>query len=1130
MEELKKATKIPKKEINKKSPIIIKEKVIKPKKEKVNKDTKIEKESIIKDKIITLFNELQEYITDKDIKLSLIKSKSLIEIKNDLNDWDLTFVSLKKLIPKINSIISNTKLKEALFKDNLKLIKNMTKKGEPIIELKNSGILKDKVIKPKKDKIIKDKIIKPKKEKIIKEKVIKPKKEKDNTEQNIKDEKVFNLFLSLMSDIELEINKDSIRLSTGTRKKFNKIINDYKDSLEGEYLTFVNIRKLITQLTKIILDIPRLSSLNFLNNLNAIKKMTIKKEKFIDLPPNKDINEENIDKNMFGPSIESVYNLDNTNIKKEKNDTKAKEELIINSIKNKKTNPISQKDLYKENFINRKIEKEEIDISPIKELEKLIEEMFIINDKINKNIKDKIRLDNILKKTNENLIEFYKDNNHIYTKKDINIVKETINKLKKEKSILEENYKEIETKIEPKIETKKETIETKKERDDKNIIIYYKLLLRIQYLLNNETEYNGIKNNIDFINNLINNTRKNIIPIHNIDNEIEIFTIIENKIEKKEKFDIVKYYNENIKEKPIEIKDKPIENKINWDEDQMKFRKLVEAIDFREDKKLENYILLGQDIKEGEAYKQYLLVNKKLKGKFVSKDFNVYEILNAYNKEIQSIKFYLDIDKDLTRLKFDDVDNEEIDFVKKYVSKNDDGSYNRSKDDEFEIYMIDVIEKIDEFIREKYNVKKNDNIKYYILKSVSPNKISYHIIFNDLLFKNMRDLKSEMADLLIHFQDENLFKYGFIDSVPYNTNQLIRLINNTKKGKKNNLKFSEFYLNNLYNSNNNNFDKFIDFRDDFIKNHTVKTYLLINGESNSGGIRKYDDMKKKDYSKEKNKKEIELKNIIKKEENLYKLNEEQLKEIKILTSIFYLRKKEIIELIEKILVNFKPWNTLQYTLWLRDFDRLKKDYIDISWYIRDSINEERFISTKQKLIYKISYLFNKVKIFFNEIIDKVKIFEQKMWTVDAQINALKNSINDEFEKISDDYKLLQIELLNKLSEDLNNNNKNYIFNILNYILIQTINIQNNDNYNDIDVFKIEKTIIEDIKFKEYKKLIENKEFSIRILKNEKQKTEIKNRNKYLLNIERDIKDYEKNYPGFQDRYNEEYDYEKDNIK
>lgn len=599
-----------------------------------------------------------------------------------------------------------------------------------------------------------------------------------------------------LNKIEKKIIND---INKNIKPKINKNIKSKKKVIDENIIsvkTYLNNdgKKPIIEKKEPIIEVKK----EFKKNYDFYKKNTIPTSKEEDLLNNLERYIKSMSKYKIYLSQTTKFNNDKDNI--ERLNIKKNLDIIEKNYNNYKNNNFDVKDINK-------------DITNIKN----------IDNKINENM---INL-GLLEKKKEKIITKTK----LITKDNVTI-KEIMDNYGDLTDLLEEKYLNI----------------NKNLLNENELITYNEISNNIQSYkrnLNNIEFFNKIKDKGKYDDYLL-KIRKEINLLHNmiinknistIDNQKPKDEIIDyQKKEEKNKFDFLKKDKNIIIDKKINLYEEPImEDK--------KFKKLNEAIDYRDDERLKNSILLGQDIKEGEAYKQYLLIDEKNKKKYIEKDYNVYEILTPYDDFFQSIKFYLDIDKDLTKLNWDE-NNEEMKYIKKYVSKNSNGSFNRDKDDEFEYDMIELIKKILLFIKNKYDVKKSEAIKFYILKSVSPNKISYHIIYNDLLFNNMKNLKIEIGDLLVAFKDEPLFKFNFIDRIPYNNNQLVRLINNTKKGKKNELKFSDYFLNIYFDfllEKNYIEDDYDKFEKNFLNKHSINTYLITNEKSNCGGKRNFDE-------------------------------------------------------------------------------------------------------------------------------------------------------------------------------------------------------------------------------------------------------------------------------------------------
>ena len=187
-----------------------------------------------------------------------------------------------------------------------------------------------------------------------------------------------------------------------------------------------------------------------------------------------------------------------------------------------------------------------------------------------------------------------------------------------------------------------------------------------------------------------------------------------------------------------------------------------------QEKKGEDKFIFSYDVNETsiknffyKSYTEFMIVKT-----LIEEDNNLYELIESHKE----VKLYFDLEAELK-------DNEDEKLYKdnfiealKHILYND-----------FEIFI------------------KDEN--YYTLNSSRQNKCSYHLIFKNIKFQNMAEQKTFILYLLNRFEnpkcegEEELFKKLFymdskkellkcvMDSIPYNKNQNIRLINQSKLGK-----------------------------------------------------------------------------------------------------------------------------------------------------------------------------------------------------------------------------------------------------------------------------------------------------------------------------------------------------------
>lgn len=193
----------------------------------------------------------------------------------------------------------------------------------------------------------------------------------------------------------------------------------------------------------------------------------------------------------------------------------------------------------------------------------------------------------------------------------------------------------------------------------------------------------------------------------------------------------------------------------------------------------DNTILAQQD--ENTYY--YISINSKLRAQYLLEDNNLNELLNiSYRKNKDNLYF---------RLYFD-IETTNEDFLNIYKTE-----------DERDEFMSEFIEVLLEYNLYRYGTQysKIINDSLIIFKSMnSNNKLSYHLIFREITYKTLNDMKIDYIQQFIksksyiNFKKEKeLNKYGkeFIDTSVYKNNQILRLYNQSKYNKNNQLNIIE---------------------------------------------------------------------------------------------------------------------------------------------------------------------------------------------------------------------------------------------------------------------------------------------------------------------------------------------------
>lgn len=471
---------------------------------------------------------------------------------------------------------------------------------------------------------------------------------------------------------------------------------------------------------------------------------------------------------------------------------------------------------------------------------------------------------------------------------------------------------------------------------------------------------------IDIINKKINNiVIENIEVINNNVEKMEIEEIIINKNE-----DIIivnnDVNNDDINDDIMEEEKQIINDDIMEEETQIinynslnrfkdyEFKKLNDAITYRNQNNLSNYILLAKDIIENESYKSYIVANDRNKKRYIDDDYNSYELLIKYDDK-QNYKLYLDIDKDILKINLDE-NNEKNNYIKQFFNNN-------VINDKFYDVLIKFINNLLSYIKQNYGYEySNEENQFYILKSTLKTKISYHCIFNYVIFKELNQMKHFIKKMIVDLKDNELIKNDFIDDVPYNNNQNFRLYGNSKKGRNNKLLFDERFIKNLFENdfysdidsdksedNNDYKNKEYKYINSYKLNHKIDTYI-ITSKNPTININILDDVKITIKDKKMNdNKMIDKKNdnnIIDNKNNNINININE-KDIDQLNKFM---KNDFNIMIEKL----KPLNNSKYLKWLyiiKNIKILSNDYNLFLDYNGDNydINKNKDIYDKIKI-------------------------------------------------------------------------------------------------------------------------------------------------------------------------------------
>lgn len=448
-------------------------------------------------------------------------------------------------------------------------------------------------------------------------------------------------------------------------------------------------------------------------------------------------------------------------------------------------------------------------------------------------------------------------------------------------------------------------------------------------------------------------------------------------------------------------------------------------------KKNEDQLIFSRD-KNEYGTKYFYLINKNDRNYYIDNGINYYELLhkNDDNNDI-SFKLYLDID---------------ISLDKNNIN-NDDNTIDN--------YIINLCDKIILELNKKYNLNiLNEKNNYYVLIASTNEKISYHIIFNNLLFNSIKYMKEEMNYLKLVFSEDILFKNNFIDLNPYKTNQQFRLYNNSKFNKNNKLVFSKYHITELNKTDNIIDDKFID---NYIETHKYNTFITTFKQNNIINIiNENNDIKKLDI------------NDIKKNNNFcdnYNIN----------NNIIIQSQKDLLEHLKfndykklfMILENFKNDYYDTNNKWWKIIEILKQFYNDYSIIIRFSKLSKKYNDDIEK---------NNKKIYDKIILKKIS-YEEFNKNIRILLKYLELSNKDIYNKINKDIKQLNIF---KLQYEQYYEQKK-LKQIEDYYSIKDKQYK---NINFIDIKKDELTHIEDKYFLNKNIIMNNNNYEVIILKSD----------------------------------------------
>ena len=294
------------------------------------------------------------------------------------------------------------------------------------------------------------------------------------------------------------------------------------------------------------------------------------------------------------------------------------------------------------------------------------------------------------------------------------------------------------------------------------------IIKKEEIIINNDIIYNS-ESEEEFIN--IQPIESKIYKPFNINNDFKDFNNI--ILNKKENNIIINCIND-IKYDNPELINNLLNNDINNDiinNDIINYDNIYNKIFYKKEEAIkyinEDNLLFAQDYND-KGLKQYIIINKNDINIKLNNNNNLYEVLT----DNKIYKLYLDIE------------TENKEFINNNINNND-NIINK---------FIDILKNylIDEFY---FN---NDNLDIIILKSENSNiKFSYHIIINNIIFYDKKDIKK----MIIEFKKTNEYinfinsfnidfedlSRNFPDIAVYGKDQLIRCINQSKIYKNNKL-------------------------------------------------------------------------------------------------------------------------------------------------------------------------------------------------------------------------------------------------------------------------------------------------------------------------------------------------------
>ena len=200
------------------------------------------------------------------------------------------------------------------------------------------------------------------------------------------------------------------------------------------------------------------------------------------------------------------------------------------------------------------------------------------------------------------------------------------------------------------------------------------------------------------------------------------------------------------------------------------FKLLDEAKKYLDENKLDDYIIYSID-RSNDGIKNFKIIKFTDRLELLQQNKHQYELLYE-NKNVKSFKLYFDLDKKIDELNNNLNDNNFLDNI-----------------------IVLFSNKINDYFNKKYEL--NNELNIIIMIASTDKKYSYHILFNNILFKNLNEMKNEIEQIKQSLNEDYIIKNKFIDTSVYKSNQQFRLFNNSKMGTNNTLQILKYYHQNI---------------------------------------------------------------------------------------------------------------------------------------------------------------------------------------------------------------------------------------------------------------------------------------------------------------------------------------------